>query len=75
MNVPGELIIPLSQFWHLEAMQILLFDQIRRIDPLHSFFSSLHTTVGLDLSLIPYEISGFHISGVFTPLDFKYLDA
>jgi hypothetical protein len=32
-------------------------------------------TSGHDPTLIPYEISGFHISGVFTPLDSQYPDA
>jgi len=54
------------------SMLLLLCDQIKCFDPLCN-----------SLSFVPcnhrswprtYEMSGFHISGVFTPLDFKYLD-
>jgi hypothetical protein len=71
MNVPGELMTPWSQFWRLEAMQILLGDRLGRFDLLHSSFSSPHVTSSHDPVLIPYEVSGLHILRVFTPLDFK----
>ena len=43
--------------------------------PCNNHYPSLLVTSGHDLTHIPYEILGSCISGVFTPLDFKYCDA
>jgi hypothetical protein len=37
--------------------------------------SILHVTLAHNLVLISKGASGFHLLGVFTPLDFKYFDA
>jgi hypothetical protein len=42
--------------------------------PCCSSYPSIHVTSGQDLKHSPYEILVFHLSGVFTPLDFKYFD-
>jgi hypothetical protein len=43
--------------------------------PWRSSYPSLLANSGHDLMHIPHEIFGSRISGVFTPLDFKYFDA
>jgi hypothetical protein len=74
MNVPGELMTPSSQFWCLEVTQIFSVTNSGALIFVQLLFIP-HVTSGHDLMLIPYEILGFLILGVFTPLDFKYSDA
>jgi hypothetical protein len=52
MNAPGEFTTPPSQFWRLEANQILLCDQYKNFDPLHISIPLPHVTVGYDCMLI-----------------------
>jgi hypothetical protein len=72
--VLDELMAPSSQFWFLEDMHLFLYDQPGHLSLLCRSFPSPHMTSGHDLMHPPYEILGFHLSGVFTPLDFKYID-
>jgi hypothetical protein len=43
-------------------------------DPWRNSYPLLHMNLGHDLTHPPYEDSGFHLSGVVTPIDFKYPD-
>jgi hypothetical protein len=76
MNVPGgahdsfQLITTLRN--HVD---LLLRPRQSTFDPWHNPSLPLHMTLVHDLVLIMYEILGFRISGVFTPLDFQCSDA
>ena len=68
MNVPSELIIPLSQFWCLDAAQIFLCDQLGCSDILCGSIPLPHMTTGFDLMLIHMKPQDFKFWELSLPL-------
>jgi hypothetical protein len=62
---------PSSQLICLETMQIFLCEKYECSRPLAQPPLSFHVTSGHDLGPVPYGISGFFFSGVFTPFNLK----
>jgi hypothetical protein len=68
MTVPGELIIPLRQFWHLEATPILLCDQLGCFNISRGSIPLPHMTTGCDLVLIHMKSQDFTFREFLLPL-------